>query len=72
MDIRTEEILSAFPGLLYDTGFEITSPEDTDYNCIAWVFGRKDRWLWPDEDTDGVSVWPQGDNYSIKAFIDAF
>jgi hypothetical protein len=60
MDIRTEEILSAFPGLLYDAGFEITSPEDTDYNCIAWAFGRKDRWLWPDEETDGVSVWPEG------------
>ena len=73
MDIRTEEILSAFPGLLYDAGFEITSPEDTDYNCIAWAFGRKDRWLWPDEETDGVSVWPQGDdNLSIKAFVDAF
>ena len=49
MDSRTEEILKAFPGLRYDGGFRITSPEDADYNCIAWAFGRKDCWLWPDE-----------------------
>jgi hypothetical protein len=35
MDSRTEEILKAFPGLRYDGGFRITSPEDADYNCIA-------------------------------------
>ena len=59
MDSRTEEILKAFPGLRYDGGFRITSPEDADYNCIAWAYGRKDCWLWPDEDVDGVEVWPQ-------------
>ena len=35
MDSRTEEILKAFPGLRYDSGFRITSPEDADYNCIC-------------------------------------
>lgn len=57
MDSRTEEILKAFPGLRYDGGFRITSPEDADYNCIAWAFGRKDCWLWPDEMAEGVDVW---------------
>ena len=50
-------ILKAFPGLRYDGGFRITSPENADYNCIAWAFGRKDCWLWPDEMAEGVDVW---------------
>lgn len=74
MDSRTEEILSAFPGLRYDPGFSITSPEDADYNCIAWANGRKDCWMWPDEQTDGVSTWPQGatDDMSVQTFVSAF
>ncbi len=27
--------------------FEITSPETTLYNCIAWAYGVNDRWFWP-------------------------
>ena len=74
MDSRVEEILNAFPGLRYDDRFRITSPEDVDYNCIAWAFGRKDCWLWPDEDADGVSMWPQGSegDISVKTFIEAY
>ena len=74
MDSRIEEILRAFPGLRYDEGFLITSPEDVDYNCIAWAFGRKDCWMWPDEDVDGVDVWPQNANSDIRVqtFIEAF
>ena len=74
MDSRAEEIITAFPGLRYDDGFQITSPEDADYNCIAWAFDRKDCWMWPDEDVDGVNVWPQesaGDT-RVHTFIDAF
>ncbi|MCR4958496.1 MAG: hypothetical protein K6B13_07835 [Prevotella sp.] len=74
MDSRAEEILRAFPGLRYDDGFSITSPEDADYNCIAWAFGRKDCWMWPDEQTDGVSAWPQGatDDMRLQTFVSAF
>lgn len=74
MDSRTEEILKAFPGLRYDGGFRITSPEDADYNCIAWAYGRKDCWLWPDEDVDGVEVWLQNSkgDVSIRTFIEAY
>lgn len=74
MDSRVKEIINAFPGLQYDAGFQITSPEDTDYNCIAWAWGRKDCWLWPDEEADGVTVWPRNsvDKTSINAFIEAF
>jgi hypothetical protein len=33
-----------------------TSPETDDYNCIAWAYGRKDKWFWPDE--YGLFYWP--------------
>ena len=64
----------AFPGLRYDDGFLITRPEDADYNCSAWAFRRKDCWLWPDEETDGVAVWPENSNgdTGVKTFIEAF
>ena len=64
----------AFPGLRYDTRFKITSPPNTDYNCIAWAFGKDNCWMWPEEDADGVSEWPHNacGNTSIEAFIEAF
>src|SRR5208337_2949018 len=46
-----------FPSLSPDD-FEITSPEDPAYNCIAWAAGKTDRWwqavraagyYWPDD-----------------------
>ena len=52
----------------------MTSPEDPDYNCIAWAFGRKDCWMWPDEEVDGVSVWPKNeqDSTDLRIFIEAY
>lgn len=73
MDSRTEEILKAFPGLRYDSEFRITSAPNPDYNCISWAFGKDDCWMWPDEDTDGVSVWPfPSEGADIHSFIEAF
>ena len=73
MDSRVEEIKKAFPGLQYDAGFQITSPEDVDYNCIAWSFGRNDIWIWPDDNIDGVSVWPQDTtDTNVHTFIKAY
>jgi len=73
MDSRTEEILTAFPALRYDPAFKITSRENPDYNCIAWAFGRNDCWMWPDEDADGVSLWPDPSaDPEIQTFVEAF
>lgn len=74
MDSRTEEILNAFPGLRYDSDFCITSPSDPDYNCIAWAFGRNDCWMWPEDDVDGINVWPvdSAGQTNIETFIEAF
>ncbi len=36
----------------------VTSPEDEDYNCIAWAAETTDRWWWPDPQQQ--SFWPAG------------
>ena len=41
------DVIDAFPGLRYDKYFEITSPIDPNYNCIAWAYQIKGRWMWP-------------------------
>ena len=49
-----------------------TSPVTTDYNCIAWAYGRNDKWYWPD--ALGAKFWPatvpRVDN--VDAFIQLF
>ena len=50
------ELESLFPGLT-STTYEITSPVDPKYNCIAWAAGDQSRWWEPDP--MGVCYWPQ-------------
>jgi hypothetical protein len=45
IDLRAR-LISIFPGLA-TTHFEITSPYDEDYNCIAWAAGEQGFWWWP-------------------------
>ena len=52
MDSRTEEILKAFPGLRYDGGFRITSPEDTETPNPFLLMDAKEFL----EEATGVSV----------------
>src|SRR5690242_1847029 len=40
------EIEAAFPGLV-NSDYEITSPREATYNCIAWAAGCNHRWWWP-------------------------
>ncbi len=49
-----------------------TSPEATDYNCIAWAAGITDSWWEPDP--HNIYFWPPGvpRDYSIDALIKAF
>jgi hypothetical protein len=52
-----------FPGLAVDPGFEVTSPSDTRYNCIAWAADDTSRWWWPvpgQPVTRAGSYWPPG------------
>ena len=60
-----------FPGLRSQP-YQIMSPRDGDYNCIAWAAGDNRNWWWPDlaeEDT-----WPAGVARveNVAAFRDAF
>ena len=74
-----KSIVGAFPGLKYDKHFEITSPEDSNYNCIAWAYQIKDRWMWPPAGIparvlDAVTYWPDEDTQDadVREFIRAF
>jgi hypothetical protein len=60
-----------FPGLC-GQAYEIKSPKDTAYNCIAWAAGDSGNWWWPDE--DGEDTWPVGvtRRATVAAFRDAF
>lgn len=71
------DVISEFPGLRYDNHFEVTSPIDPSYNCIAWAYQIKGRWMWPPAGVpvslDAVTYWPD-DNAStnVEKFVDAF
>lgn len=60
-----------FPGLRGQP-YQITSPKDHRYNCIALAAGDDRAWWWPDP--DGEDTWPAGvaRTETIDAFRDAF
>jgi hypothetical protein len=60
-----------FPNLAA-TGYVVTSPPSTVYNCIAWAAGATDSWWWPDP--MGVGFWPAGARReeTVAAFLEAF
>jgi hypothetical protein len=62
---------NAFPHL-NGNNFKQTSPETSDYNCIAWAAEEDDRFWWPIP--AGIAYWPQGvsRSESIESFLDAF
>ena len=65
MDLNTEEnrkeLIAVFKKLETDSHFEITSPKDDGYNCIAWAMGFNDRWVDHFIDTSSKKKWwPNG------------
>lgn len=66
-----DQLKQEFPNLI-QTGYEITSPESTEYNCIAWAAGESDCWWWPDPME--TSYWPGSveRTVTLKSFIKAF
>jgi hypothetical protein len=64
----------AFPGLR-GRDYQVTSPQDDKYNCIAWAAGDTRRWWWPDEPDNPESAhWPAGvaREETLEAFREAF
>lgn len=66
-----QQLQAIFPGLK-TTQFNITSPQDETYNCIAWAAGDNTRW-W-DPDPMGQYYWPPDAPryYSLDAYKRAF
>ncbi|MCI0681854.1 MAG: hypothetical protein L0Y71_07095 [Gemmataceae bacterium] len=46
-----------FPDLAR-TGYQVTSPPDPAYNCVAWAVGAAEELWWPD--SNGFDYWPPG------------
>lgn len=61
----------AFPNLRGEN-YKISSPQSTDYNCIAWAARDTDTWWWPD--SNNIYYWPHNAprQVSLEAFIKAF
>jgi len=68
----SERLRAAFPGLR-TTPFQVTSPADPSYNCIAWAASNTTDWWWPLQG-DRKTYWPAGAPWeiSINAFVSAF
>src|SRR6266496_731077 len=58
-----------FPGLA-DGDYQITSPKDEIYNCIAWAAGDTSIWWWPNSSPHKRGYWPPG--VSREVTLDAF
>ncbi len=60
-----------FPGLR-GQAYQITSPKDHRYNCIAFAAGDDRNWWWPD--AVGEDTWPAAvaRAVTLDAFRDAF
>ena len=62
----------ALPNLA-GSDYRVTSPQDGDYNCIAWAAGDTHHWWWPSQDL-AKEYWPPGvpRERTRDAFISAF
>jgi hypothetical protein len=68
VEARLEDV---FPGLRGQP-YQITSPRDHRYNCIAFAAGDDGNWWWPN--AAGEDAWPEGvaRAETVDAFRDAF
>ncbi len=60
-----------FPNLVIH-GYKLTSPDTTDYNCVAWAAEDNQNWWWPDAQNE--EYWPPDvpREETINAFEQAF
>jgi len=67
----SEHIESLFPNL-HGTAYQITSPPDENYNCIAWAAGDSTVPWWPANPER--AFWPAGvaSEETLDAFREAF
>jgi hypothetical protein len=67
----SQSLEQLFPSLT-GSRYEITSPAENGYNCIAWAVGDTSLWWWPDEFDQ--YYWPEGvpRSSTLDAFVQAF
>ncbi|MBD2357158.1 hypothetical protein H6G41_21460 [Tolypothrix sp. FACHB-123] len=60
-----------YPNLITH-GYNITSPDTPDYNCVGWAAEDDQNWWWPD--IQNLHYWPPGvpREETIEAFKQAF
>lgn len=63
---------AVFPNIRAE-GYEVTSDEDDDYNCIAHAADKKNARWWPATHVDGV-YWPKDAplEETVEAFLKAY
>lgn len=68
----SSELEKAFPGL-QTTEYQVTSPADPHYNCVAWAAGVDSAWWWP-APAHPRYAWPHGAGReeTLSAFAQAF
>lgn len=66
-----EKIERDYPNLTV-YGYELTSPDTIDYNCVAWAAEDDETWWWPD--SQNQFYWPLSipRKETIEAFQQAF
>lgn len=69
--MSAQKIDEIFPNLLI-SGYSITSPATSEYNCIAWSAGDTEAWWWPDPLY--TYYWPSGvpREETLESFIKGF
>lgn len=71
MATRSYRLESEFSSL-DEHNYDVTSPQTTSYNCIAWAAGDDVSWWWPDQ--MNAYHWPDEvpREETLEAFIKAF
>jgi len=71
MDIFDYSVEAKFPKIKQE-GYKVTSPQDPQYNCIAWAADVNTSWYEPDP--FNMYSWPTKGKreYSLEAYIDIY
>ena len=67
----SQDLERHFPALAHSP-YEVTSPAEVDYNCVAWAMGNDSRWWWPDDFNQ--YFWPAEAprRATLQAFVQTF
>jgi hypothetical protein len=66
-----EWLESDYPNLK-SNGYEITSPDTIDYNCVAWAMEETDTWWWPIPEDESYWLPNVPRQETLEAFIRVF